>query len=554
MNTSVLSAVSGPPATIPLAMITEKKLMSGNEAVALAARDSGFALGAGYPGTPSTEILEEFAALGGHAQWSPNEKVALEVAIGAAFGGSRALATMKHVGLNVAADPLFTVTYTGVTGALVIISADDPGMASSQNEQDNRRYAVAAGIPMLEPSDSQEAYDMMLAAATMSERWQIPFLLRLTTRVCHSKTVVSRRQVPAVPRPAHFERDIISRVMIPANARPAHRKLRAKLDDIAQASETSALNRMVDGSRSLGIITSGISYMHAREAAPEARILKLATTHPLPFKLIADFVASVDRCLVIEEGDPYLEENLKAHGLAVEGKPAMYRFGELNVNRVQRIIQRDVTPEPAPPSGKAPQLCEGCSHRVVFDVLHKLDCIVAGDIGCYTLGVLPPFRAMDTCVCMGASIGVGLGLRHVLPAEQARKVVSVIGDSTFVHSGLTGLVEMVYNPPATGHVLLILDNSTTAMTGHQEHPGTGRTLLHEATGKVVFEDLAKSLGIRRVHVVAPHAGSVDFEKLVADSLASGELVLIIVRRPCILVAKQIIQYEKCAVQCEAEAH
>ena len=520
--------------------------MSGDEALALASLHAGVVLGTGYPGTPSTEILEEFASLGGKAQWSPNEKVAMEVAIGAAFAGGRALVTMKHVGLNVAADPLFTVAYTGVTGALVIISADDPGMASSQNEQDNRRYAVAVALPMLEPSDSQQAYDFLWDAIEISERWHIPVLLRITTRVCHAKTVVKPRPESAVPaaRPESFKRDVQHRVMIPAFARPAHHNLRTKLAEMATWNETCALNREFPGGSDLGIITSGVSVNHALEAAPGASVLQLGFTYPLPAAKIAAFASKVKRCVVIEEGDPYLYESIRVLGIPVENKPAMYRHGELNVNRVRRILAGDVSPEPPPLPGKPPQLCEGCSHRVVFETLGRMDCIVSGDIGCYTLGVLPPFKAMDTCVCMGASIGVGLGLRHILPDAEARRVVSVIGDSTFVHSGITGLVEMIYNPPSTGHVLIILDNSTTAMTGHQENPSTGRSLEHNATGKVVFEDLARSLGVKRVHVIDPRPGDPQFEKLVKESLDSGELVVIVARRPCILIAKQIREYEK----------
>jgi len=528
---------------------SNRRLLSGDEAIALAARHAGVALGAGYPGTPSTEILEAFSEFGGHAQWSPNEKVALEVTIGAAFGGARALCTMKHVGLNVASDPLFTAAYTGVTGALIIVSADDPGMASSQNEQDNRRYAVAAGIPMLEPSDSQEAYDFMFAAVEISERWRTPVLFRVTTRVCHSYTVVRPRANAEPLRPASFERDIRARVMIPAYARPAHRRLRQKLAAMQEWNETCKLNRIVEGSQSLGIITSGISFMHLREAAPEARVLKLGFTHPLPMKKIGQFAKSVARCLVVEEGDPYLVEAIRAEGIPVEGKAEMYRFGELDVPRVRRILNNDLSLEPATPPGKPPQLCDACQYRIVFESLRKQDCIVAGDIGCYTLGVLQPFEAIDSCVCMGASLGVGLGLRHVLPAAQARRVVSVIGDSTFVHSGISGLVEMVYNPPPNGHVLIILDNSTTAMTGHQEHPGTGRTLEHDPTGKVVLEDLARSLGIRRVHVIEPRFGTDDFDRLLTECLNSNELAVIIARRPCILIAKQLKQYEERPCEC-----
>jgi indolepyruvate ferredoxin oxidoreductase alpha subunit len=532
----------------------ERLLLSGDEAVGLAARDGRVTLGTGYPGTPSTEILEAFSQLGGRAQWAPNEKVALEVALGVAFTNARALVTMKHVGLNVAADPLFTATYTGVSGALVVVSADDPGMASSQNEQDNRRYAVAAGVPMLEPADSQEAYDFTLLALQVSERWGIPVLLRLTTRVCHSQAVVRPLGNSAPPdAPAEFVRDMKGRVMVPANARPAHRRLREKLARILEWNEAEGPNRETNGDRSLGIITSGISFMHVREAAPEAAVLKLGMTYPLPIETIRRFVTSVSRCVVIEEGDPYLVDAIRAAGMAVEGKTEAYRFGELNVDRVRRILSADNSPEPIPPPGKPPQLCQGCPHRSVFSALHNLDCIVASDIGCYTLAVMPPFEATDSCVCMGASIGVGLGLRHALPPEQARRVVSTIGDSTFIHSGITGLVEMVYNPPPTGHVVIILDNGTTAMTGMQEHPGTGRTLEHHPTGKVVTEDLVRSLGIPSVHVIDPTANPAAFEELVAASLASGKLTVIVARRNCLLAAGKIREYERAAAECETSA-
>ena len=531
----------------------ERRLLSGNEAVALAARGGRIILGTGYPGTPSTEILEAFAQLGGRAQWAPNEKVALEVGLGVAFTDARALVTMKHVGLNVAADPLFTAAYTGVSGALLVISADDPGMASSQNEQDNRRYAVAAGTPMLEPADSQEAYDFTLLALEVSERWGIPVLLRLTTRVCHSKAVVrtAGRSVPP-SAPARFVRDMKGRVMIPSNARPAHHRLREKLARIQEWNEAEGPNRETAGDRSLGMITSGISFMHVREAAPGAMVLKLGMTYPLPVETIRHFVSSVARCVVIEEGDPYLVEAIRAAGMAVEGKAEAYRFGELNVDRVRRILAGDNTPEPIPPPGKPPQLCQGCPHRSVFSALHNLDCIVSSDIGCYTLAVMPPFEATDSCVCMGASIGVGLGLRHALPPEQARRVVSTIGDSTFIHSGITGLVEMVYNPPPTGHLVIILDNGTTAMTGMQEHPGTGRTLEHHATGKVVIEDLVRSLGIPSVQVTDPTANPAAFQELVAARLAGGELAVIIARRNCLLAAGKIKEYERAATaECDS---
>jgi indolepyruvate ferredoxin oxidoreductase alpha subunit len=523
---------------------TSRILLSGDEAVAHAAFHAGVALGTGYPGTPSTEILECFSELGGKAQWAPNEKVALEVGLGAAFGKARVIVTTKHVGLNVAADPLFTATHTGVSGALVIVNADDPGMASSQNEQDNRRYAVAAGIPMLEPSDSQEAYDLTLAALSLSERWQIPVLLRLTTRVCHSKTLVRfEKKYPPPPAPL-FERDIKGRVMIPAYARPAHKRLREKLARIAEENEKSPLNFHIEGEHTLGIITSGISYQHVREAAPNASILKLTTTYPLPIETIRKFRGEVFRCMVIEEGDPYLFESIQAAGVSVEHKPEMFRFGELNVDRVRRILAGDTAPEIPPPPGKPPELCKGCPHRYVFEVLRDMGCIVTGDIGCYTLGVLPPFQAIDTCVCMGGGITVGLGLRHVLAPEQARNVVSVIGDSTFVHSGITGLVEMMYNTPATGHVVIILDNGTTAMTGLQEHPGTGRHLDHSPAAQLSFEDLARSMGIRRIHTVDPIKDRGQFETRLKEDLASGEPCLIIARRICLLATPKIREYQR----------
>jgi len=520
-------------------------LWSGDEAVAMAAKDGDVALGTGYPGTPSTEILEAFSALGGRAQWAPNEKVAFEVGLGAAFAGARVLVTMKHVGVNVAADPLFTAAYTGVDGALVLVSADDPGMASSQNEQDNRRYAVAAGLPMLEPSSSQEAYDFTLAALEMSGRWKLPVILRMTTRVCHSKSIVIRREAPLPPAPPpRFVRDIRGRVMVPAFARPAHRKLRQKLDEIQAWAETSPLLQLRPGSLALGVVTAGISFQHVREAAPEASVLKLGMVHPLPIDAIRRFASSVERCVVIEEGDPVFADALRAAGIAVESRPEMYRFGELSVERVRRILARDESPEPAPPRAKAPELCEACPYHPVYGALQRMGCIVAGDIGCYTLGVMEPYQAMDTCVAMGASVGVGLGLRHVLPEEQARKVVSVIGDSTFIHSGISGLVEMVYNPPGTGHVLLVLDNGTTAMTGQQEHPGTGRTLEHAATGHVSIEGMSRAAGVKNVDVVDPVKDPKGFEALLARRLASNDLSVIVARRPCILAAADIRQHEK----------
>ncbi len=525
---------------------TDRQLLNGDEAIALAALHAGVSLGVGYPGTPSTEILETLDQLGGRAQWSPNEKVALEVGIGVAFAGARALVTMKHVGLNVAADPLFTATYTDVDGGLVIISADDPGMASSQNEQDNRHYARAAIAPMLEPIDSQQAYDYTWLAFELSERWKIPVLLRLTTRICHSKTLVQPRSAITPRTIGAFRRDVPARVMIPAYAKPAHHRIRAKLDEIAAWNEAEGPYQIEDGDPALGIIATGVAAVHAREAAPHARQLTFGLTYPLPIERIRAFAAGVERLLVIEEGDPVLVEALRAAGLSVEGKPTRYRFSELDVTRVRRIIAGEDQPEPVPPKGKPPELCPGCAHREAFSALRDLDCIVSGDIGCYTLGVLPPFSAMDTCVCMGASIGVGLGLRHALPADEARRVVSVIGDSTFVHSGLTGLAEMVYNPPPTGHLVLILDNETTAMTGLQEHPGTGRNLGHDPAYRLDFEALGRAFGLDCVEMFEGSSKDRDLKTRIAEHLASEKTVLMIIRQPCVLAAPKIRLYDQIA--------
>ena len=530
---------------------SERLLLSGNEAIAHAARDAGVWVGTGYPGTPSSEILETLSEIGGRAQWAPNEKVALEVGIGVAYGKRRTLVTMKHVGVNVAADPFFAVAHTGVDGGLVIVSADDPGMASSQNEQDNRNYAAFAGVPMLEPSDSQEAYDLTARAFELSEQWNTPVMLRVSTRICHSRTVVRPCEFEQPDVEPSFDRDISRRVMIPAFARPAHKRLREKLHEIKEWNEANGPNRVIDGDSSLGIITSGISYVHAREAAPDARFLKLSFTYPLPIEQIREFAESVDRCVVIEEGDPYLVDTLRAEGIDVEGKPEEFRFGELNVGRVRSILSGEKDKQESGARPTPPRLCPGCPHRESFQVLDELDCIVTGDIGCYTLGALAPYESMDTCLCMGGSVGVGLGLRHSLPEDEARRVVSVIGDSTFVHSGLTGMAEMVYNPPPTGHIIMVLDNRTTAMTGMQEHPGTGRKLDGTPTEELSIEDVARSMGVTDVHVIDPHKDTDGLRETLKEAMQNDEPTLIVARRPCLLALKKQKKREKEAVaSCE----
>ena len=516
----------------------EKLFLNGDEAIAQGAIDSGVALGCGYPGTPSTEILEHFSKLGGRAQWEPNEKVALEVAIGVAFSQSRALVTMKHVGLNVAADPLFTVTYSGITGALVIVSADDPGMASSQNEQDNRNYAKASGCPMLEPADSQEAYDFTKLAFTLSEKFHIPFLLRITTRTCHAKSIVKRSAIlpPTTPK---VECDIKQHVMVPANARPAHKRLSEKLIQIKELNETNDANFIEGNNSEFGIIVSGVSYLHAKEACPDAKFLKLSTTYPLPINKIREFRSSVKRCLVIEEGENFLGDIIRSNGIDVESKNGVFCFGELNVERVKKILANDTSPDLTLPAGKPPELCQGCPHRKSFEAIKATDSIVAGDIGCYTLGAMPPMSAMHTQLCMGASIGMGLGMRHSLPDEEARKVISVIGDSTFIHSGITGLVDALYNKPKTGHTIVILDNSITAMTGLQEHPATGRKLDHSDTNKLILEDLVRGLGVKEVYVVDPLLEQNKLQELILSARKNDKITVIISRRSCILAAKAL---------------
>ena len=518
-----------------------RAVLSGNEAIARGFYEAGGKFAAAYPGTPSTEILENIGKYQEiKAQWSPNEKVALEVAAGASLGGVRALAAMKHVGLNVAADPLFSLSYMGVNGGLVIISADDPAMHSSQNEQDNRWYAKAAKIPMLEPSDSQEAKDFTVLALELSEKFDTPVLLRTTTRINHSKSIVELKEPIAVER-KEYEKDYTKNVLLPSNARKKHVFVEKRLEELAEYGKTAAVNRMEMGDTAMGIITSGISYQYAKEIFPDASILKLGLTFPLPKELIREFAAKVDKLFVIEELDPFMEEQILAMGIAVEGKNKLPVIGELDLNIVREALLGDSpddmkfsVKEPIP--ARPPSLCPGCSHRGVFYALKKLKLTVTGDIGCYTLGALPPLEAMDTCLCMGASVGFSEGMEKTEGEELQGKVVGVIGDSTFFHSGITGLIDIFYNQ--SNAKLIILDNQITAMTGHQEHPGSGLNLRREPTNRVDIEKLVRAIGIERIVKINPYDLKETIDTIKEEMQVDGPSVMI-ADAPCVIRERKV---------------
>jgi indolepyruvate ferredoxin oxidoreductase alpha subunit len=518
----------------------ERKVLSGNEAIARGAYESGVRVAAAYPGTPSTEILEnlgEYPAI--HTEWAPNEKVALEMAMGASFGGARSLVAMKHVGVNVASDPLFTLSYTGLRGGLVLISADDPEMHSSQNEQDNRHYARSAKIPMLEPSDSQEAKDFTKLAFEISETFDTPVMLRTTTRISHSKSVVTLQEPSIPPIQPKLVKDSSKFVMLPANARRRHPVVEKRMKDLAAFAESFPENRIEWGDRQIGIITSGISYVYAKEVLPNASVLKLGMVYPLPKEKIQSFASQVEKIFVVEELDPFFEEQIRALGIEVTGKEAFPLCGELTPRWVEKgLTGVDPLPVVEIPAGLPPRppiMCPGCPHRGVFSILNKLKLFVAGDIGCYTLGFLPPLNAIDTCVCMGASIGHAMGLDKALGEEALGKVVAVIGDSTFLHSGIPALLNVVYNQGAV--TLLILDNRTTAMTGRQDHPGTGFTLRGEETFRVDLVKLVKSLGVKHVKVVDPYQLAAT-QRVIKREVMRKEPSVIISRGPCVLSRRE----------------
>lgn len=525
---------------VPMQTIsTNKKVLSGNEAIAHGAYAGGVSVASAYPGTPSTEILENVAKFPEiYSEWAVNEKVAMEVIIGASFAGARSITAMKHVGLNVAMDPLMTFAYIGANGGLVVVTADDPGMHSSQNEQDNRNIAKFAKIPMLEPSDSQECYDMVQTALDISEEFRTPILLRTTTRVSHSSGVVDLGAFERKSRSdLKYEKDISRTVPVPLFARKMRVALEERLAKLSDYSEKTPLQKIECGNE-IGIITSGIGYQYTREAFPEASILKLGMTFPLPKKLIHDFAASVKKLYIVEEGDPYLEEQILAMGIKVEQTKTSLKISELNPDRLARLAAEVTGKEPLKPAeaigdlpARPPVLCPGCSHRGVFYALNRLKALVTGDIGCYSLGTFAPLSAMDTVVCMGASVGNAHGLQK---ANQQGRIAAVLGDSTFFHSGITGLLNIVYNRGAS--TIVVLDNRTTAMTGHQDNPGTGRTLMGKETVETRIEDVAKGLGVKRVRTVDPY-DLVETYNVLKEELDADEPSVVVSKRPCILGAK-----------------
>jgi indolepyruvate ferredoxin oxidoreductase alpha subunit len=519
-----------------------KQLLSGNEAVARGAWEAGVALASAYPGTPSTEILEYFARYPNvYAEWAPNEKVAVDVAVGAAYAGRRALAAMKHVGVNVAADSVFYASMTGTEAGLVIVTADDPGMHSSQDEQDNRRYAKFARIPCLEPSNSQEAKDMVGTALAISEEFDTPVLLRLTTRICHSSTPVELgEQRQAEPGPEKFPRNPDKYVVVPSNARKMHPVIERRIGLLADYAETSPLNRVEWGNKSLGIITCGVAYKYTKEIFPSASVLRLGITYPIPPRLVREFAAGVDRLIVIEELDPFLEEEIKLIGVACEGKSIFPICGEFDPRIVResaieagllseesRVPLHDLDVPEIPP--RPPVLCPGCPHRSVFHALSKRRVPVAGDIGCYTLGLVPPLSAIHTCGCMGAGIGIAHGAAQ---AGIGERMVAVIGDSTFFHTGMPALANVAYNN--SNVVTIILDNRTTGMTGHQHNPGTGQTLQLQETPPLHLEPLVRALGIERVQTV-PAFDVKAVDNALKDYLKADGPSVLIVRDECALL-------------------
>ena len=530
--------------------MAETKIMLGNEAIARGAYEAGVKVSSAYPGTPSTEISEYIAKYKGevYSEWAPNEKVATEVAIGASISGVRSLACMKHVGLNVASDPLYTASYCGVNGGMVMVVADDPGLYSSQNEQDTRMVARAAQVPVLEPSDSQEAKDFVKFAYELSENYDTPVIVRVTTRLSHSQGLVELcdRQVP---EDKGYEKNPAKYVMVPGNAKFRHPVVEARNKKLAEDGCSFPVNRVEMGDTRIGVITSGIAYQYVKEVLPEASICKLGIVNPLPRKLLEDFASKVDTLYVVEELEPVIEEQMRSWGIPLIGKEIFTVQGEYSANLLRKaILKQDLgLKNPAQIPVRPPILCPGCPHRSVYHVLKKLKIHGAGDIGCYTLGSAPPLGVVETTVCMGASISTLHGMEKAKGKEYVKDWVAVIGDSTFLHTGVNSLMNMVYNQ-ASGTVMS-LDNSTTGMTGHQDHAATGKTLMGDPTYAIDIPGLCRAIGVPNVVVV--NAFDIDeLQRVIKEEIAKDEISVIITKSPCVLLSKEKKPYyavdeEKC---------
>ena len=520
-----------------MANMNQKVIMLGNEAIARGAYEAGVKVSAAYPGTPSTEISENLVKYKDdiYAEWSPNEKVATEVAIGASVSGVRSMACMKHVGLNVAADPLYTVSYMGVNGGLVVIVADDPGLYSSQNEQDTSMVARAAQVPVLEPSDSMEAKEFMKFAYEISENFDRPVIFRTTTRFAHSQGLVELCD-RVEPEDKPYEKDIRKNVMMPGNAKLRHIEIEKRNLELAEAANTMAINKVEMNDTKIGVITSGIPYQYVKEAIPNVSVLKLGMVNPLPKKLIEEFAQKVETLYIVEELDPVIEEQVKSWGVKAIGKEIFTVQGEYSANMIREAIlgEKADVKAPAQVPGRPPILCPGCPHRSVYHVLNKLKIHAAGDIGCYTLGAVAPLSVVDTTICMGASISSLHGMEKAKGKDYIKNWVAVIGDSTFLHTGVNSLMNMMYNR-ATGTVM-ILDNSTTGMTGHQDHAATGKTLLGEPTYAIDIPALCRAIGVK--NVVEVNAFDIEkLEKVVKEEVAKDEVSVIITKSPCVLLDK-----------------
>ena len=517
--------------------MAKKTIMLGNEAIARGAYEAGVKLSSAYPGTPSTEISEYLAKYDEvYTEWAPNEKVATEVAIGASFSGVRSLACMKHVGLNVASDPLYTFSYTGVNGGAVIVVADDPGLASSQNEQDTRMVARSAHVPVLEPSDSQEAKDFMKIAYEISEKYDTPVILRTTTKLAHSQSIVELGERVEVCD-KEYSRNTAKYVMMPASAIGRHVVVEERENRLANDAYSLSINKIEKGTSDIGFITSGIAYQYVKEACPDANVLKLGLVNPLSKKLIEEFCSLCKTVYVFEELEPVIEEQVRAWGVKVIGKEAFTRQGEYSTNLLKRVVygNDDAVFEKQEAPARPPILCPGCPHRSVYSVLNKLKIHASGDIGCYTLGAVPPLGVVDTCVCMGASISALHGMEKGKGKDYIKNWVAVIGDSTFLHTGVNSLINLVYNKSTA--TVMILDNRTTGMTGHQDHAATGKTLKGEETYAIDLAELCRAIGVPNVIEVNAF-DTKELERIVKESTQSDTLTVIITKAPCVLLKGQ----------------